>query len=60
MFKVNKKRHQNDVNDVVVLSLMLTLTIFHTFFSVYVIDHEQENVSWVIKQFYPYSQTQHL
>ena len=32
MFKVNNKKHQNDVNDVVLVFLLLTLNIFHTFF----------------------------
>ena len=31
MFKV-KQRHQNDANDVVLVSLLLTLNIFHTLF----------------------------
>ena len=32
MFSVNKKKHQNDVIDVVLVFLLLTLNIFHTFF----------------------------
>ena len=31
MFKVNKQKHQNDINDVVLVFLLLTLNIFHTF-----------------------------
>ena len=31
MFKVNKKKLQNDVSDVAVLFLLLTLNMFHTF-----------------------------
>ena len=32
MFKVNKKKHQNDAIDVVLVSLLLTLNIFHILF----------------------------
>ena len=39
------KRHQNDVIDVVLLSLLLALNIFRTFCSVFV-DFEQVNVRW--------------
>ena len=40
------KKHQNDVNAVVLVFLLLTLNIFHTFFSVSIVDFEQANVSW--------------
>ena len=40
MFKVN-----NDINDVVLVFLLLTLNIFHMFFSVSTFDFEQVNVS---------------
>ena len=33
--------------DVVLVFLLLTLKIFHTFFSVSIVDFEQVNVSWV-------------
>ena len=32
MFKVNNKKHQDDVIDVILVFLLLTLNIFHTFF----------------------------
>ena len=32
MFKDKKKKHQNDLNDVVFLFLLVTLNIFHNFF----------------------------
>ena len=32
MFKVNNKKKQNDVYDVVPVFLLLTLNIFHNFF----------------------------
>ena len=40
------KKHQNDVNDVVLVFLLLTLNIFHTFFNVSTVDFEQANVSF--------------
>ena len=39
-------RHQSDVNDVVLLSFLLTLNIFRTFLSVSVVDFEQIDVNW--------------
>ena len=47
IFNVNNKN--NDV-DVVLMFLLLTLNIFHTFFNVVIVDFEQVNVSWVILQ----------
>ena len=47
MFKVNDKNTRNDVIAVVLMFLMLTLNIFHTFSSVSVVDFEQVNVIWV-------------
>ena len=32
MFKVNNKKYQDDVIDVILVFLLLTLNIFHTFF----------------------------
>ena len=37
MFKFNKKWHQDDVNDIVLVSLLLTLDIFLTFFHVFLL-----------------------
>ena len=46
MFKVNKK-HKNDVKDEVLVFLLLTLKIFHTFASnASLVDFQQANVSW--------------
>ena len=39
------QRHHN-VIDVVPVALILTLSMFHTFFSVSVINFEKINVSW--------------
>ena len=39
------------MNDVLVF-LLLTLNIFHTFFSVSIVEFELVNVSWVIHQKY--------
>ena len=41
------QRHQNGVTYVALVSLLLTLNIFHTFSSVSNVDFEQENVYWV-------------
>ena len=48
MFKVNDKN--NDVNDVVLVFLLLTLNIFLyiSFCNVCIVDFEQVNVSWAI------------
>ena len=46
IFKVN-----NNVTDVVLAFLLLTLltfNIFHTFFIVFIVDFEQVNVGWVV------------
>ena len=40
-------RHENDVNDIVLVFLLLTLNIFHSFFSASIVDFEQVNVCWV-------------
>ena len=45
MFKVNNKNTRN-VIDVVLVFLLLTLNIFHTFSSVSIADFEQVNISW--------------
>ena len=37
-------RHQNDVNDVTLRILLLTLNIFPVFFGVYIVDFERVNV----------------
>ena len=47
MFKVNIKNIRT-TSDVVLVFLMLTLNIFHTFFSVSLVDFEEVNVSWLI------------
>ena len=39
-----QKRQQNDVIDIVMVDLSLTLNIFHTFFSAFIVDFEQLNV----------------
>ena len=40
------KKHQNNVIDVVLLFLLLALTDFASFSSIYIVDFEQVNVSW--------------
>ena len=47
MFKVNNKKAQNDIKDVV-LVFFLTLNIFRTISSVSIVDFEQVNGSWVL------------
>ena len=42
-----QQRHQNDVNDIVLVSLLLTLNISQTFFYYFIGDFEQVNVDWV-------------
>ena len=37
MFKVNNKNTRNDDNDIVLVFLLLTLNIFHTFFRVFLL-----------------------
>ena len=41
------KKHQSDVNDLILVFLLLCLNVFHTFFSISIADFEQVNVSWV-------------
>ena len=36
-----------DINDLILVFLFLTQNIFHTFFSVFIVDFEQVNVSWI-------------
>ena len=48
MLKVSTKKHQNDVIEMVLLFLLLTLNIFYTFFCVSVVVFEQINVSWAV------------
>ena len=53
MFKANqkknkKKKREADVIDVVLVYLSLTLNIFHTFSSVFIVDFERVNVSSVL------------
>ena len=38
-----QKRQQNDVINIVMVDLSLTLNIFHTFFSAFIVDFEQLN-----------------
>ena len=44
MFKVNNK---DATSDAVLVSLLSTLNIFHTIFSVCIVDFEQLNVYWM-------------
>ena len=46
MCEICSKLTINDVNDVVQLPLLLTLNVFHNFFSVSIVDFEQEKVWW--------------
>ena len=46
MCEICSKLTINDVNDVVQLPLLLTLNIFHNFFSVSIVDFKQEKVWW--------------
>ena len=52
MLKVNNKKHQNDVIDIVLVFLWLTFNIFTPFSIVSIVGFEHVNVSWVglIKQ----------
>ena len=43
MFKINNKY----TYDVVLVFLLVTLNIFHSFFSVSIVDFEEVNISWV-------------
>ena len=43
MFKVNYKNNR-DVSDIFLVFLLLTFNIFHNFFSVFIVNFEQENV----------------
>ena len=45
-FEVNNKRHLNDVSDVTLVPLLLTLNTFSTFFYFSAVDFEQVNVGW--------------
>ena len=48
MFKVSNKGYQIDANGVVLVSLLLTLTTFHTFFySLSIVNFEHVIASWV-------------
>ena len=40
-------KYTTTTSGIVLLFLLLTFTIFHTFFSVSIVDFEQLNVSWV-------------
>ena len=46
MFRVNNKNNQNEVNDIGLVFLSLTLNKFRTLSSVSFVDFEQVNVSW--------------
>ena len=39
---------KNDVNDVILVSLSLTLNRFHMFSSVFIVDFEHVNIDWVL------------
>ena len=45
-------KHRNDIIDVVLAFLLLTLNIIKLFSSVSIIEFEQITVSWVFSQFY--------
>ena len=45
MFNVNK--NTNNIIDVVLVFLLSTSNLFHTFFSVSIVEFEQVNVCWV-------------
>ena len=48
MFKVNNKGYEIDANGVVLVSLLLTLTIFHTlFYSLSIVNFEHVIASWL-------------
>ena len=51
MFKVNNKNTRTTSNDVVLMFLLLTFNIFHTFSSVSIVDFEQVNVTWAFSYF---------
>ena len=46
MFKVNNKNTRTTL-DVILVFLLLTLNIFHTFFNVSIVNFELVNVNWV-------------
>ena len=46
-----QQKHRKNVNDVVLVFLLLTLNIFHTF-KVSIVDFEKVNVSWMIKDLF--------
>ena len=41
------KRHQNDATRVVLVSLLLTLNIFHTLYCASIVNFEKVNAGWV-------------
>ena len=46
MLKVNNKNTRNDAISVVLVSLLLTLNIFHTLSSVFIVNFEKVNADW--------------
>ena len=46
MFKVYKKRHKNNVYNVVLVSLLLILNIFHTLIHVSIVNFEHVIAGW--------------
>ena len=42
-----------NVSDVILVFLLLTLNIFHTFSSISIVDFERINVSWVVSFYVP-------
>ena len=42
-----QQKHQNDLIDIVLVFLLLTLNYFISFSSVSIVDFEEVNVSWV-------------
>ena len=46
MLKLNNKKKQKHVNDLVLVFLLLTLNIFHTFSNVSIVGFEQVHLNW--------------
>ena len=50
---MNNRNTEKNVNDIVVVFLLLTLNVFHTFFSVSIVDFEQVSICWVCYEKFP-------
>ena len=46
---------QNNANGVILMSLFLTLNIFHTWFSASIVNFEQVNADWVAAVYVNYT-----